>query len=161
MRSYRIPGLLLLLLLSVLGCGYSGGPDLQGDQQPAAFRGNWQEQDVFDTNTFGRLMEGLADINVHNRRGETLLFFAVVADGEVHLYSGNIAESEMVVYSEQEKSAVVRLLLRHGADPNLCNDRTGDTPLRQAILKGLQQVAEVFLESEFSDQLTTSTLTDA
>ena len=67
-------------------------------------------------------------INLRNSSGNTLLMLAS--------YHGHLA--------------LTRLLLSHGADPNLCNDR-GQSPLAGTIFKGEREVSVCLLEEGRAD----------
>ena len=67
-------------------------------------------------------------INLRNSSGNTLLMLAS--------YHGHLA--------------LTRLLLRHGADVNLCNDR-GQSPLAGTIFKGEREVAVCLVEEGGAD----------
>ena len=76
------------------------------------------------------LLEYKADANSQKRTGDTSLCDAIFGYG-----------------SSQEVVDLVRQLLEHGADPNICNDRHS-TPLHHASSRGLLEVARVLLSYE-------------
>ncbi|KAJ6440968.1 putative ankyrin repeat protein [Purpureocillium lavendulum] len=86
--------------------------------------------------------------NMTNDKGDTLLINSCLADapdnrGNAHVCLFGLAQLMLAAYHGH--ADLVRLLVRHGADPNRLNDR-GQSPLAGAVFKKEDAVIEALLE---------------